>query len=902
MADRRKRTPASTSSLSLRYSILTTSPDSKSKSTSASQTQNVVDAPSRKRKSENNQEEGHAKKKQSTDDATRPDEVLRERRNARKTVDIMQRDSERIQMNPTVPRRNAIPEDVPVNDRAPPAPKRTYDRRPSVPDRPLTLTGVAPRRDLAPPNSGVAAPRSDAGLQHQLPVPRMPDVLRARADGEGSCFKPDTAGRAPFPPNDRDAVINKSFVGQRASEPITYANNRGAPQYRWVHPSNAAINDGRAPFATNDRDAGISKSSVDQRALGDDARRDLAHEDEPMPDVNKDGVSNYRWGRGFNDVRETMNDQGRAPFATNDRDTGISKSSVDQRASGDDARLLEYDEDELMPREDDGLDDIVGGATYDDEGNGTSDEYIDEQADEDEDEDDQQDIMSDNLDDDNTGAPSLTRTQACRPREESVPGTELGRARPSIFGAAPAAPVRTRRRVTPSRNPSQPESFPEQEPQYKERYQQVEEAVNGGREKPRDGQDRRREEDTSRGPQNERRGQDRRQDDSGRGDRGDPRGGQRKSAGKQPQKGRDVVDDYRKKNKAVRPPDPAKLAQCRRAQEPCNDDDDDDDADDDDADDDDADDEEELVEEDEDSGRTRRKRTSRNTAPGPDLKGYYEAFGGGWTRFIEMAQIRMQLYLVKIHWLPTKQQVKAIAGELLSETFARYNDMEPDFPLDLAFFKKHLPHFQKMMWVETSHYRSDAKTAGREIVKKHYPLELTDDELKRLQSGGSNQEEALNIVAKRVAELTAESKYLRRQPTDKDRSSCNFGHPALKAMIHALIWNKPQARRDCLGTMFPEEFKTFDQHRLICAGASVLLHALDEHSTGQFERGTYSAPHYVKHYNSILLGLRRLMTDPAHHQKTLDEWAFWHWQSFEKDGKKSDANAGRADLCDVVFD
>ncbi|KAJ7670632.1 hypothetical protein DFH06DRAFT_1320562 [Mycena polygramma] len=71
MADRKKRTPASTSSLSLRYSILTTSPDSKSKSTSASQTQNVVDAPSRKRKSENNQEEGRAKKKQSTDDATR---------------------------------------------------------------------------------------------------------------------------------------------------------------------------------------------------------------------------------------------------------------------------------------------------------------------------------------------------------------------------------------------------------------------------------------------------------------------------------------------------------------------------------------------------------------------------------------------------------------------------------------------------------------------------------------------------------------------------------------------------------------------------------------------------------------------------------------------------------------
>ncbi|KAJ7637375.1 hypothetical protein DFH06DRAFT_1336042 [Mycena polygramma] len=896
MADRRKRTPASTSSLSLQYSILTTSPDSKSKSTSASQTQNVVDAPSRKRKSENNQEEGRAKKKQSTDDATRPDEVLRERRNTRKTVDIMQRDSERIQTNPTVPRRNAIPEDVPVNDRAPPAPKRTYDRRPSVPDRPLTLTGVAPRRDLAPPNSGVAAPRSDAGLQHQLPVPRMPDVLRARADSEGSCFKPDTAqGRAPFPPNDRDAVINKSFVGQRASEPITYANNRGAPQYRWVHPSNAAINDqGRAPFATNDRDAGISKSSVDQRALGDDARRDLAHEDEPMPDVNKDGVSNYRWGRGFNDVRETMNDisyitptQGCAPFATNDRDTGISKSSVDQRASGDDARLLEYDEDELMPREDDGLDDIVGGATYDDEGNGTSDEYIDEQADEDEDEDDQQDIMSDNLDDDNTGPRSRGRKPAARAKSQY-------RGQSSAVQAFSQNEFEDEDQAFSARHQQPPLSLS----QNKSPSTRVEEAVNGGREKPRDGQDRRREEDTSRGPQNERRGQDRRQDDSGWGDRGDPRGGQRKSAGEQPQKGRDVVDDYRKKNKAVRPPDPAKLAQCRRAQEPRNDDDDDDD----DADDDDADDEEELVEEDEDSGRTRRKRTTRTTAPSPDLKGYYKAIGGGWTRFIEMAQIRMQLYLVKIQWLPTKQQVKAIAGELLSETFARYNDMEPDFPLDLAFFKKHLPHFQKMMWVETSHYRSDAKTAGREIVKKHYPLELTDDELKRLLSGGSNQEEALNIVAERVAELTAKSKYLHRQPTDKDRSSCNFGHPALKAMIHALIWNKPQARRDCLGTMFPEEFKTFDQHRLICAGASVLLHALDEHSTGQFEPGTYSAPHYVKHYNSILLGLRRLTTDPAHHQKTLDEWAFWHWQSFEKDGKKSDANAGRADLCDVVFD
>ncbi|KAJ7669494.1 hypothetical protein DFH06DRAFT_1321570 [Mycena polygramma] len=798
----------------------------------------------------------------------------------------MQRDSERIQTNPTVPRRNAIPEDVPVNDRAPPAPKRTYDRRPSVPDRPLTLTGVAPRRDLAPPNSGVAAPRSDAGLQHQLPVPRMPDVLRARTDGEGSCFKPDTAqGRAPFPPNDRDAVINKSFVGQRASEPITYANNRGAPQYRWVHPSNAAINDqGRAPFATNDRDAGISKSSVDQRALGDDARRDLAHEDEPMPDVNTDGVSNYRWGRGFNDVRETMNDQGRAPFATNDRDTGISKSSVDQRASGDDARLLKYDEDELMPREDDGLDDIVGGATYDDEGNGTSDEYIDEQADEDEDEDDQQDIMSDNLDDDNTGPRSRGRKPAARAKSQY-------RGQSSAMQAFSQNEFEDEDQAFSARHQQPPLSLS----QNKSPSTRVEEAVNGGREKPRDGQDRRREEDISRGPQNERRGQDRRQDDSGRGDRGDPRGGQRKSAGQQPQKGRDVVDDYRKKNKAVRPPDPAKLAQCRRAQEPRNDDDDD-------ADDDDADDEEELVEEDEDSGRTRRKRTTRTTAPGPMLKSYYETRGARYARFIEMFQIRMQLWMVKNNFLPTKEEVADIAGELLAETLDRYNELQPDFPLDPVFYKSHREYFAKMLWVEAGHYRSDAKTAGREIVKAYYPVELTREELKRLQNGGSNQQEALDIVATRIKELTFKSKYLRREPTDEDPSSCNFGHSALGAMINALLWNKDKARRDCLGAVFPEEFRSFNHHRLICAGASVLRHVLDEYSTGTFISGTYSAPFYLSHYNSTLLGLRKLTTDRAHHQKTVDEWAFWQWQSFDKNEKKLDANAGRADLCDIVFD
>ncbi|KAJ6461919.1 hypothetical protein C8R47DRAFT_1225718 [Mycena vitilis] len=1008
MSGKSKRAPASTSSLSLQYSTLTTSLDRKPKDPKPkSLTQN--DAPPKKRKGQN-EPEGRAKKqKPSTDadDETPTGEILRERRNARKTVDIMNADSERIQNNPAVRKKTDIPDDIPVNDKAPPQTKRTYEKRPPVPDRPLNPDGVAPRQDLAPPSNrddavegllkfksesvfhtnnrpqsqyryvhpknvaiygpgrvSVATNQRDAGVGQssvgqrasgdyaRRDTPRgdqpMPDVNNYGASqypqhsrsrrSDDSRELVNNQGHTSFATNERDAGVGQRASGDyaprdtpRGDQPMPDVNNYGASQYP-QHSRSRRSDDSREPvnnqghtsFATNERHAGVG-----QRASGDYAPRDTPRGDQPMPDVNNYGASQYPQhsrSQRFDDSPGPVNNQGHASFATDDRDAGIRKSSVDRRASGDDA--LKVGQDELMPKEDGGREDLVGdGAAYDDGGDATSDEY--EQEDDDSDDDDEQDLIPDNSDDDGPRPrgrkPAARAKSGHRGQSSAVQVSRddfedqdlaYSQQQPPYEHDASRDDFEDQDLAYAARQQQPPYEHDEQEPEYRQRYREVDEAVNGPMytsphrtattawEK--HGQDLG--EELGRGPQNERRGQDL-QDDSGRGDRGGSGRGRQGGDGKQPTGGRDVVDDFRKKNKAVRPPDPAKLAECRRSQQDRDDDvggddsdvgGDDDGGDDDDVGGDDDDVEETDGEQQVHSKKSRRKRTASTAPPKPTNKAFYANIGDGWCRFIELFQVRMQLYMIKVNFLPTKEQVFAIAPELLTEAMAKYNDMYPDFPLDPGMS----PLFHLVDVLIISVQSSFARTNPISYKWRGWNLGitvgLTRAEEEQLQQGGSNQEEALDIVTKRIVELTTKSKYLRRLPTAKDPSSCNFGHPALGEMIHILLWKPDTGRRDCLGALYPEEFKTFDQHRLICAGASVLCHCLDEYSSGVFDSGTYSAPSYVKHYHSVLMSLRTLETNPAHHQKTRDEWAFWHWKSFGK--PKKDVNAGRADLCDVVFD
>ncbi|KAJ6456809.1 hypothetical protein C8R47DRAFT_1227765 [Mycena vitilis] len=900
MSGKSKRAPASTSSLSLQYSTLTTSLDRKPKDPKPkSLTQN--DAPPKKRKGQN-EPEGRAKKqKPSTDadDETPTGEILRERRNARKTVDIMNADSERIQNNPAVRKKTDIPDDIPVNDKAPPQTKRTYEKRPPVPDRPLNPDGVAPRQDLAPPSNrddavegllkfksesvfhtnnrpqsqyryvhpknvaiygpgrvSVATNQRDAGVGQssvgqrasgdyaRRDTPRgdqpMPDVNNYGASqypqhsrsrrSDDSRELVNNQGHTSFATNERDAGVGQRASGDyaprdtpRGDQPMPDVNNYGASQYP-QHSRSRRSDDSREPvnnqghtsFATNERHAGVG-----QRASGDYAPRDTPRGDQPMPDVNNYGASQYPQHSRSQRFDDSPGPQGHASFATDDRDAGIRKSSVDRRASGDDA--LKVGQDELMPKEDGGREDLVGdGAAYDDGGDATSDEY--EQEDDDSDDDDEQDLIPDNSDDDGPRPrgrkPAARAKSGHRGQSSAVQVSRddfedqdlaYSQQQPPYEHDASRDDFEDQDLAYAARQQQPPYEHDEQEPEYRQRYREVDEAVNGPMytsphrtattawEK--HGQDLG--EELGRGPQNERRGQDL-QDDSGRGDRGGSGRGRQGGDGKQPTE--------EEKNKAVRPPDPAKLAECRRSQQDRDDDvggddsdvgGDDDGGDDDDVGGDDDDVEETDGEQQVHSKKSRRKRTASTALPSRLTRPFNANIGDGWCRFIELFQA----------------------------------------------------------WVEFGHYRSDAKTEGRKIVAKYYQVGLTRAEEEQLQQGGSNQEEALDIVAGRIVELTTKSNYLRRLPTAKDPRRAISGIRPLGNDPHLAL----EAGHGSSGlprSTLPGGIQTFDQHRLICAGASVLCHCLDEYSSGVFKTGTYSAPSYVKHYHSVLMSLRTLETTP----------------------------------------
>ncbi|KAF8889828.1 hypothetical protein BD779DRAFT_1469569 [Infundibulicybe gibba] len=314
----------------------------------------------------------------------------------------------------------------------------------------------------------------------------------------------------------------------------------------------------------------------------------------------------------------------------------------------------------------------------------------------------------------------------------------------------------------------------------------------------------------------------------------------------------DVLDDYRRRNRSLRAPNPEHLASYRHGSASHNSNVPDQHAG-------------TSAQPDNDySNRSKSNQCTTRRAPRhsktpydkrevlPTKLGYYPS---QWRDVLDLAKYKFLHYLTTNNPFPDRPTGLQAARALLMEAI---DDHEKDEGVvEDGYLQEHKKNMSVLLFEQRSNYRGKMKTTACEIVKARYNFLLGPDE--EVPPG---QGEYHALIGERVDRLLDKGTFLYGEDDPSGRAN-NFSHPALQELCIQFYYEKPKA----LSRIFPEDFTEVDTSGV--------------QETIKFAGDTYSS------IFEVLLGLLEdLQQNPIHGAKLKQNQKHWARLGRMRQGKK----------------
>ncbi|KAJ7037583.1 hypothetical protein C8F04DRAFT_1091760 [Mycena alexandri] len=336
------------------------------------------------------------------------------------------------------------------------------------------------------------------------------------------------------------------------------------------------------------------------------------------------------------------------------------------------------------------------------------------------------------------------------------------------------------------------------------------------------------------------------------GNKSGPSGNQKGHTGTD--QGRDVLAQYRVKNRATRPPDPRKLAAYAQRQTGVEENSDADNN---------GDDDDEEEEEEETGPRRRRPRTATGVVTSLH-EGFYPPF---FRKTINITKIKAFEDLLNGYLFPDFDRLRPKILQWLIEAIHHCEDdlelIQPE-----GIWEEYQTDLTKLIWNFVSTFRGRCRDLSREVVPVLYKIRPSVDDFE----GGFGQAEFADKMKDNVEKLLKDYNFL-KHGVDAEGHTNNMMHPAISELIFRII-HKPHKSEDSLAKSLPEEFGVYTGE-LVAAVVLFLQVGLQEYATGQFLKVRFTEENYHKTYKDALRSIAKLKGNREHWGKTTARWAQW---------------------------
>ncbi|KAJ3818242.1 hypothetical protein F5880DRAFT_1511131 [Lentinula raphanica] len=236
-------------------------------------------------------------------------------------------------------------------------------------------------------------------------------------------------------------------------------------------------------------------------------------------------------------------------------------------------------------------------------------------------------------------------------------------------------------------------------------------------------------------------------------------------------------------------------------------------------------------------------------------------------RLIRYAKDRVHLYLVTQEPFPPARS--PCFANALDHAIARCVDEQ--IQVEEGYLNGHREDILKLLYKDTSFYRSAIKRKIRPIVVAAYKLPLVEADLPR--SGNCNSADEVRIVQEKVAGLLLNHDFL-KYGVDEQGKTNNVAHPCLRDSCVQAYYNESTA----IAQKFPDQFSTSVPIIALAFVMTVVRNCIEEYENGpKLVKKELSSVKYCRAFKCMVGILNGIKAKNALHwnkvQRNLDSWA-----------------------------
>ncbi|KAJ3833230.1 hypothetical protein F5878DRAFT_646119 [Lentinula raphanica] len=236
-------------------------------------------------------------------------------------------------------------------------------------------------------------------------------------------------------------------------------------------------------------------------------------------------------------------------------------------------------------------------------------------------------------------------------------------------------------------------------------------------------------------------------------------------------------------------------------------------------------------------------------------------------RLIRYAKDRVHLYLVTQEPFPPARN--PCFANALDHAIARCVDEQ--IQVEEGYLNGHREDILKLLYKDTSFYRSAIKRKIRPIVVAAYKLPLVEADLPR--SGNCNSADEVRIVQEKVAGLLLNHDFL-KYGVDEQGKTNNVAHPCLRDSCVQAYYNESTA----IAQKFPDQFSTSVPIIALAFVMTVVRNCIEEYEDGpKLVKKELSSVKYCRAFKCMVGILNGIKAKNALHwnkvQRNLDSWA-----------------------------